>query len=52
MLSYLRGDPADIASEEIGLHDTGFPLLHTLDTMEPMEEEPPLKLTWDTDDNE
>jgi DNA-directed RNA polymerase subunit beta len=47
-----EGDPADAESEQIGLHDSGFPLLHTLDTMEPIDEEPTLKLTWDTDDSE
>ena len=47
-----EGDPADVDSEQVGLHEAGFPLLHTLDTMEPIDEEPPLKLTWDTDDAE
>lgn len=47
-----EGDPADVESEEVGLHEAGFPLLHTLDTMEPVDEEPTLKLTWDTDDSE
>ncbi|MCY4403591.1 MAG: DNA-directed RNA polymerase subunit beta [Candidatus Poribacteria bacterium] len=47
-----EGDPADADAERKGLHDTDFPLLHTLDTMEPIEDEPPLKLTWDTDDTE
>jgi DNA-directed RNA polymerase subunit beta len=47
-----EGDPADVDSEQTGLHEAGFPLLHTLDTMEPIDEEPPLKLTWDTDDSE
>ena len=47
-----EGDPDDVDSDQAGLHDTDFPLLHTLDTMEPIEEEPPLKLTWDTDDTE
>lgn len=47
-----EGDPADADAERAGLHDTDFPLLHTLDTMEPIEDEPPLKLTWDTDDTE
>jgi DNA-directed RNA polymerase subunit beta len=47
-----EGDPADIDSGQSGLGDTDFPLLHTLDTMEPIEDEPPLKLTWDMDDSE
>ncbi len=47
-----EGDPADIDAEQSGLGDTDFPLLHTLDTMEPIDDEPPLKLTWDTDDTE
>lgn len=47
-----EGDPSDADTEQAGLHDTDFPLLHTLDTMEPIEDEPPLKLTWDTDDTE
>ncbi len=47
-----EGDPSDADAEQTGLHDTDFPLLHTLDTMEPIEDEPPLKLTWDTDDTE
>ncbi len=47
-----EGDPADADADPTGLHDTDFPLLHTLDTMEPIEDEPPLKLTWDTDDSE
>ena len=47
-----EGDPADADSEQLGLHEAEFPLLHTLDTMEPIDEEPTLKLTWDTDDGE
>lgn len=47
-----EGDPADADSGQVGLHEAGFPLLHTLDTMEPIDEEPTLKLTWDTDDTE
>ncbi|MDE0086185.1 MAG: DNA-directed RNA polymerase subunit beta [Candidatus Poribacteria bacterium] len=47
-----EGDPADVDSEQVGLHEAEFPLLHTLDTMEPIDEEPTLKLTWDTDDAE
>ena len=47
-----EGDPADLDSSQSGLGDTDFPLLHTLDTMEPVEDEPPLKLTWDIDDSE
>ncbi len=47
-----EGDPADADSEQLGLHEAEFPLLHTLDTMEPIDEEPTLKLTWDTDDAE
>ena len=47
-----EGDPADIDADQSGLGDTDFPLLHTLDTMEPIDDEPPLKLTWDTDDTE
>ncbi len=46
-----EGDP-DVDSDQSGLGDTDFPLLHTLDTMEPIEDEPPLKLTWDIDDSE
>ncbi len=46
-----EGDP-DVDAEQSGLGDTDFPLLHTLDTMEPIEDEPPLKLTWDIDDSE
>ncbi len=45
-----EGDPIDVESEEVGLHEAEFPILHTLDTMEPIDEEPTLKLTWDTDD--
>lgn len=47
-----EGDPADADADQSGLGDTDFPLLHTLDTMEPIDDEPPLKLTWDTDDTE
>lgn len=47
-----EGDPADTDADQSGLGDTDFPLLHTLDTMEPIDDEPPLKLTWDTDDTE
>ena len=47
-----EGDPADADSDQSILGDTDFPLLHTLDTMEPIDDEPPLKLTWDTDDTE
>ena len=47
-----EGDPDDAASDPTGLYDAGFPLLHTIETMEPIEEEPPLKLTWNTDDIE
>lgn len=47
-----EGDPADTGLDPTGLHDAGFPLLHTLDTMEPIDEEPPIKLTWDSDDTE
>lgn len=45
-----EGDPVEVDSEEVGLHEAEFPILHTLDTMEPIDEEPTLKLTWDTDD--
>lgn len=48
-----EGDPADVDADQSGLGDTDFPLLHTLDTMDPIiEDEPPLKLTWDIDDSE
>ncbi len=47
-----EGDPADVDADQSRLGDTDFPLLHTLDTMEPIEDEPPLKLTWDIDDSE
>lgn len=47
-----EGDSADLDADQSGLGDTDFPLLHTLDTMEPIDEEPPLKLTWDIDDSE
>ncbi len=47
-----EGDPADADSDQSGLDGTDFPLLHTLDTMEPIDDEPTLKLTWDTDDTE
>ena len=47
-----EGDPDDVDSERSALHDAGFPLLHTIDTLEPIEEEPPLRLTWNTDDSE
>ena len=47
-----EGDPADADADQSGIGDTDFPLLHTLDTMEPIDDEPPLKLTWDTDDTE
>lgn len=47
-----EGDPADADADQAGIGDTDFPLLHTLDTMEPIDDEPPLKLTWDTDDTE
>ena len=47
-----EGDPNDAASDPTGLHDAGFPLLHTIETMEPIEDEPPLKLAWNTDDIE
>ena len=47
-----EGNPDDAASDPTGLYDAGFPLLHTIETMEPIEEEPPLKLTWNTDDIE
>ncbi len=47
-----EGDPDDAASDPTGLYDAGFPLLHTIETMEPIEDEPPLKLAWNTDDIE
>ncbi|MCG9128177.1 DNA-directed RNA polymerase subunit beta [Candidatus Poribacteria bacterium] len=47
-----EGNPSDLDSIREALHESGLPILHTVDTMEPVEDEPPLKLTWDTDDNE
>lgn len=47
-----EGDPSDVDSAQQGLHDIGFPLLHTVETVEPIDEEPPLKLAWNTDDSE
>ena len=47
-----EGDPADADAAQSGLHDVGFPLLHTVETLEPIDEEPPLKLAWNTDDTE
>ena len=47
-----EGDPADADAAHSGLHDVGFPLLHTVETLEPIDEEPPLKLAWNTDDSE
>ena len=47
-----EGDPADIDSAQTALREAGLPVLHTTDTMEPIEDELPLKLTWDTDDTE
>ena len=47
-----EGDPADADSLEDALHEAGVPLLHTMDTMEPIDDEPLLKLTWNTDDTE
>ncbi len=47
-----EGDPSDIDSAQQGIHDIGFPLLHTVETVEPIDEEPPLKLAWNTDDTD
>lgn len=47
-----EGDPADVDSIQTALHESGLPILHTVDTMEPVEDELPLKLTWDSDDTE
>lgn len=47
-----EGDPSDVDAVRQGLHDIGFPLLHTVETVEPIDEEPPLKLAWNTDDSE
>ena len=47
-----EGYPSDADSAQHGLHDIGFPLLHTVETVEPIDEEPPLKLAWNTDDPE
>lgn len=47
-----EGNPLDVDSIQAALHESGLPILHTVDTMEPVDDEPPLKLTWDTDDTE
>ena len=47
-----EGSPSDLDSIQAALHESGLPILHTVDTMEPVDDEPPLKLTWDTDDTE
>ena len=47
-----EGSLSDLDSIQAALHESGLPILHTVDTMEPVDDEPPLKLTWDTDDTE
>ncbi len=47
-----EGNPSELDSIQAALHESGLPILHTVDTMEPVDDEPPLKLTWDTDDTE